>query len=1106
MSVRMSGLAFVAVLGVSVAAFAQVNPNLYAGLRWRNLGPHHGGRIASVSGAIGPGQAGVFYAGLPQGGMEKTTDAGVTWFYIFDQFKNVDSVGAVQVAPSNPDIVYAGTGDSVGGSLGDGMYKSTDAGKTWTHIGLENTVKINTILISPTDPNVVLVSTQGNATHNGRGVFQTTDGGQTWTNVLNPKGYNGTRDIAYAFDVPNVVFATTQGTGGFRFGPRPRNAPKPKPAQLFKSTDGGQTWTQITTIPDYTGRIGVAVAMHTNAQRIFVVGNGIDHGSGLYRSDDGGQTWRHMDVHDLDVGNGQGSYSCGVYVSSTDPNVVYTMATAVYRSTDGGNTFAPFKGAPGGEDAHPMWIDPTNGNRMIEGMDQGAGITLNGGTTWSSYYSQTDSQLYHLATTNTYPFWILASQQDTGAVMVRNRGDFGEVNYDWHPLDSSEFGRLAISPLNPNIVYGVGYGPGGGGSGIIKIDTSTGQWENVAPNFGVNATKYHQGRDFAKHFDTAFNPSALYVAYQCLMVTTDGAQSWKVFSPDLTTKQGQPQIQCGAPEPGVKTGGPFNPFASRGNSINDFSISTAKKGVFWTVSSNGQIYNTMDGGKHWNNVTNIPNAKGISFLNIQASHQNPQEAYISGRLGGGRGFSAAPAHGDTNVPLIWRTTDGGKTWTKIVSGLPQDQRSESWVNVVREDPEQPGLLFCGTESAVYVSFDDGNNWQSLQLNMPTTSIRDLKFHTFDHENDIVIVTYGRGIWVLDDYAPLRQIAAKASSIASAPAYLFQPGDAIRSRINTNWDQPTEPWEHYAENPPYGAAFYYYLSQAPTGQISLSIYDSHGGLVDTITSTLPPAITGAEFPAYWLATPESRALSTNVGTNRFVWNLHYAPPPAFQHDLENQMDSVEHETTPGPKGPQVIPGVYTVKLTVNGQTYTRKLTVINDPRVGQGPEVMAALRAQNKLNMLTYRSMFYSYGGHAAAAAALAQVTAVEKANSTGAVAAQAKVIEVKLSSIAGKLPPAGGGFFRRGAVPKPGQLQSFVQANNAFNTMVSMQQVGLDMAPTPAQIATWESDCQNYERTVTAWDTMRSKTLVAFNSLLRQNNLQAITVAPGKLSDPSCKF
>ncbi|MGH9466335.1 MAG: WD40/YVTN/BNR-like repeat-containing protein [Terriglobales bacterium] len=1103
---RLSGFLF---LGLSVAAMAQVNPSLYAGLRWRNIGPHHGGRVSAVGAPIGPGQEAIFYAGLPIGGLMKTSDAGETWFPIFDQFKNVDGIGAVAVAPSDANIVYVGTGDSIAGDNGDGMYKSTDAGKTWTHIGLENTVKINLILISPTDPNVVLASTQGDPKYNGRGVYRTTDGGQTWTNVLDPKGYNGTLDIARAYDDPSVVFAATEGEGGFRFGPPPPGAPKPKPAELFQSTDGGVTWTQITTIPDYPGRIGVAVAMHTNAQRIYIEGNNIHGGSGLFRSDDGGQTWTHMDPTDRRVANGQGSYDCGVYVDSQNPDIVYTISTSIYRSTDGGHTFHAFKGAPDGEDAHPMWIDPTNGHRMITGMDQGAGITLNNGATWSSYYSIEAGQFYHIITTDQYPFWVYGSQQDTGASGTRNRSDNGEVNHDWRPIASSEFGRMAASPVNPEIIYGVGTGPAGGGSGLIKQNMATGDWENVAPNFGMHAGRYHQNSDFAKHFDTAFDPNALYVAYQCLMVTTNGARTWKIVSPDLTTGKSEAQIPCGAPEPGVKIAGPVNPYRPRGNSIADFTISTAKKGMIWTVSSNGQIYNTFDGGKHWTNVTNIADlsnpefARNVVFMNIQASHQNPEEAYVSahlGRISNLGGIPFLPGALDANVALIWRTTDGGKTWTKIVNGLPSDQRTGSYVNVVREDPKQPGLLFCGTESAVYVSFDDGSSWEPLQNNMPTTSVRDLRIQTFDHENDLAAGTFGRGFWVLDDITPLQEIATHEAQIAAAPAYLFEPGDAIRSRVDTNRDMPTEPWEHHAPNPPYGAYIYYYLGQAPSGPISLSIYGANGRLVDTITSTLPPPITGNVYPRYWLASPQSRALSTQVGANRFVWNLHFAPPLAFRHDMNNSMASVEHEITPGPKGPQVIPGVYTVKLTVDRQTYTRKLTVINDPRIGQGPEVMAALDAQNKLNLSAYDAMNASYEANRQVETASRQVAAIVRGGTN--VVKQAKALQVKLKAFGGT--PATGGFFVFRRPAKPGAKQSFIDANNNFNTLVSMVQIGLDMAPTPAQLDAWKGDCQLYNQTVTAWNQMKTETLVSFNHMLSQSQQQPITVSGNKVATLNC--
>jgi photosystem II stability/assembly factor-like uncharacterized protein len=1103
MSRAACGLALSCVLVSGLTATAQVNPNLYTGLKWRNVGPFHGGRIASVTGVIG--QPGVFYAGMPLGGIWKTTSAGVTWFPIFDQETSVDSVGAIQVAPSNPDIIYAGAGDPILGSLGNGMWKSTDAGATWQHIGLQDTVKIDSIVVDPSDPNLVLASALGDTTRHGGGVYRSTDGGQNWTNVLKPADYDGTRDLQFAFDDPSVMLAATQGTGGTGFGaPPPGPRAKIKPALVFKSTDEGKTWTQIK-IPPFQGRVAVAVAMHTDGQRMYIVGNPIENGSGLYRSDDGGATWKHMAGKDTRIGNGQGAYSCGVFVDSQNPDVVYTVSTAMYRSTDGGVTFEPFKGAPGGEDYHKLWIDPTNGKRMLVGTDQGASVTLDNGRTWSLWYTEVISQIYHVATDNQYPYRIMGAQQDTGAVMISSRGNWGQVNFtDWSPLPSSEFGIVRPDPKNPNIIYGVGYGPGGGGSGLVKIDMSTGQWENVAPNFGSDATRYTVGRDFQKKFDIAFDPGALYVAYQCLVVSRDGAHSFTAASPDLTTAKDKPQTPCAQEHrepvvPSARMDAPPEPY------ISDFSISTVKRGVIWTVSSNGQIYNTMDHGKTWNNVSNISDVPPHTIFDTIEAGDDANTAYLAARIGVERGSPPLPPSEDADLPLIWRTTDGGKSWVSIVNGLPSDERTGSWVNTVRTDPKQPGLLFAGTETTVYVSFDNGDQWQPLRQNLPSTSIRDLEVHTDTHMNDLVISTYGRGFWVLDDIAPLRQIAANAKTISTSSAYLFAPEEGIRARINSNWDQPFSVEVPHAANVPYGVTVDYYLSQQPSGPIQLQVYDAAGNLVRTMTSTPPPPIEGALYPHYWLAAPETRALSTHVGLNRVNWNLEYDDPPALRHDLENEMNMTEGSTTPGPHGPQVIPGIYKLKLTVDGQVYTRDATVLNDPRAGQSPALMAGLRVQNKLSLLSMKGMEQSDAGYEEVSGAKDQVASLMHNNPPADVATQAKTLEDSLTKIGGVLLPNGGfGGGRRGP-SDPNAMQSFMDLNNSYNVLVSMVQVGLDMAPTHTQIATWQKDCSDLNRTTEAWKDMQ-KQLTDFNAVLAKNNLQQITVAPTKLTSSTCSF
>ncbi|HEX5863958.1 MAG TPA: glycoside hydrolase [Casimicrobiaceae bacterium] len=1116
--------------------------DLFAGLRWRNIGPFHGGRIAAVTGAIG--QPGVFYIGAPAGGIWKTTSAGVTWFPIFDQFTNVDSIGAIQVAPSDSNIVYAGTGDSVQGSLGDGMYKSIDAGKTWTHLGLEDTVKINRISIDPKDPDLVLVSTQGDARHSGRGIYRSTDGGKTWVNVLKPENANGTRDLEYAFDMPHVMFATSQSLfgGGFGGGGGGGAAPQgPNGTQLFKSTDAGKTWKKVDTLPPYTGRISVAIAMHTKGQRVFVVGGLLQGGSGLYRSDDQGATWQHMGGDDTRVANGQGAFSSGVWVDSQNPDILYTISTTVYRSTDGGRTFSAFKGAPGGEDPHDLWIDPTNGQRMLFGFDQGPAVTLDGGQTWSGYYQIPIAQIYHISTDTRYPYWVMGSQQDTGAIMTRSRSDQGQITVvDWLPLPSSEFGTLAPDPLKPTTVYGVGYGAGQG-NGLIKIDLATGQWGNVAPNFGADSGLYVAGRDFWKRFDTAFEPKALYVGYNCILVTRDGAQTWKAFSPDLTKPKGEPMAPCGvAPAPGT-TGGrganaaappagttpaatpppatpttPTNPVAGLPASarfISDFAISTVKKGVVWTGSSTGQVYRTVDGGVTWTNVTNFPDlpAGAIAIgqiVTVEAGHSDVDTAYVLVNGGGGGSGTQAPEQHH-----IYRTHDGGKTWTRIVNGLPVDERTGSRLNVIREDPKQKGLLFAGTETTVYVSFDDGDHWQSLRLNLPSTSIRDMVFHTADHINDLVIGTYGRGFWVLDDMSPLRDIAAKAQQIAAAPAYLFKPGDAIRSRMNSNWDQPMNPEMPHAPNPPFGALLYYHLSQKPAGEIKLQIFDSANKLVRTITKAPPPPVVGRiPYPDYWLMPSSERALSTNVGTNRINWDLRYDDPPGYNPDINNQMNSAPGTVTPGPHGPLALPGTYTVKLLVDGATYTQTLVVHNDPRIGEGANVMSALRTQNKLAMAAGQGMKDSYAANQEVAAVRAQLAAMARGSLPPDVATVLTALDAKLATIGGVRPSGrggGGGFGGgAGAARAPGSVIPFFAVNALFNTVLApLAQNGLDMPPTKSEVDTWESGCKEFTATANAWKTMLGVDLIGFSSQLTKNNLTPLKITPTALAVPaSCTF
>ncbi|HZS43682.1 MAG TPA: hypothetical protein VFC63_01155, partial [Blastocatellia bacterium] len=641
----------------------------------------------------------------------------------------------------------------------------------------------------------------------------------------------------------------------------------------------------------------------------------------------------------------------------------------------------------------------------------------------------------------------------------------------------------------------------------------TGQWGNIAPNFGSDANLYAAVRDFWKRFDTAFDPKAMYVGYNCILVTRDSGETWKSFSPDLTAPKGQPMQQCGVAPPPPPTPAPGAPQGGRfvqRPAISDFSISTVKQGVVWTGSSNGQIYNTMDGGKTWNNVTNFTDLpQNADFVTVEAGHNDVNTAYVLANIGFGRGGGAPSPEADQH--FIYRTHDGGKTWTRIVNGLPMDERTGSQVHVIREDPKQKGLLFAGTETTVYVSFDDGDHWQSLRLNLPSTSIRDMVFHTDDHMNDLVICTYGRGFWVLDDMSPLRDIAAKGQQIATAPAYLFKPGDAIRSRMNSNWDQPMNPEMAHALNPPFGALIYYHLGKTPAGEIKLQIFDSANKLVRTITSTRPPMYERPPYPDYWLMPSEERALSTNVGTNRINWDLRYDDPPGYNPDINNQMNSAPAQVTPAPHGPLALPGTYIVKLLVDGATYTQTLVVHNDPRLGEGAALMAALRSQDKLAMAAVQGMKDSYADNEQVAAMRAQLEEIMKGQLPADVADAAKALDAKLGTFGGALGRGGrgggGGGGRNAGGAAPGGVVSFFTINAQFNNVLGpLSQNGIDIPPTKAQIDTWESSCKTFTATVNAWKAMVDENVYGLNSLLTKNNLTPLKI-PATLAAPgSCTF
>jgi photosystem II stability/assembly factor-like uncharacterized protein len=1061
-----------AVLASAHPAVAQrqlaVDPQMYAGLTWRNLGPFRAGRIASVSGAVG--QPGVFYAGLPAGGVWKTTSAGQTWFPVFDAVKEVSSVGAIEVAPSDANVIYAGTGDLVtGGSIneGNGIYKSTDAGRTWQHMGLDGTKQIPSIVVDPRNPAVVLVAAQGDLHQKSetRGVYRSTNGGTTWTRTLFVNDSTGMQKLAYAFDLPNTIFATS--VPHYAAPPLPISAPRPVPlpdsvatgTALYKSTDGGVTWQMLSGggLPRMVGRTSIAVAMNTNAQRVY-----LQTSTGLYRSDDGGMSWRQMAADDTRIRTGQGGYNCGVYVDPQNPDVVYTINTSSYKSVNGGTSFTGFKGAPGGDDPQQMWIDPTNGQRMLMGLDQGAVVSLDGGGAWTSYYNQSTEQIYHLSVDNSFPYWVYGTQQDAGAIRTRIRGNLGEITpLDWNPVSGWEWGTIIADPLDVNTVYA-------SGSGILRISYPSEQWINVSP-----------AQDPARKLRTAFsqpiafapwNPHMLLAGFQSLWSTTDGGAHWTSMSPDLGVRADARMVPTA---PGT------NP--PPGGAIESISASSAMPGLIWIGTNNGLIKVTRNSGKTWEDasVPDLPNAARAEVLFVEASHINPATAYAAiglYRLG-------------DYTPYFYRTRDYGRTWTKIVNGLPVNQPAGSFARVIRSDTKKAGLVFAGTESGMYVSFDDGDHWQPFSQNLPTTSFRDMTIK----DNDLIVATYGRGFWAIDDYSMLRQITP---AIASEPAHLFKPGDTYRTRRNVGADTPFPPEVPHALNPRDGAQVDYWLARAPGGDIALDVFDASGALVRHQTSAaMAPVAEAARppHPNFWVAPPVS--LPKNAGGNRANWDLRYDAPPAFSHSFE--INANPGLTPTSPEGPVALPGIYTVKLTVDGRTYTQTVTVRSDPR---SPATAAGLRAQHALQMQMYETIKTAYAGREAA---IALRNALRGAIPSGAapeladVAARAAALSAQLDTVAG---PDGQRRFVSGPPPAP----SFTAIHGALISQLNAQDLG-DLAPTSGAVAAFAATCKELATVVASWDRLSRTELTGFNTALKSRGRAVLVVPGGVLKAPSCR-
>jgi len=883
-------LAFFALFFYPLLVSAQtIDSSAYSMLKYRMIGPFRGGRTVGATGSAK--QPNVFYIGVNNGGVWKTTDYGRTWQPVFDK-EPTGSIGDVAVAPSNPDVVYAGSGEGIQRpdlSVGDGVYKSTDGGKTWVNTGLKKALQIGGLAIDPNDENKVFVAALGHpyGPNTERGVYRTVDGGKTWDRVLYKDENTGAIQVTIDPSNSNVVYADMWAG---RQGPWENGAWDGPGSGLFKSTDGGTTWVQLTkglpSIADGLGRIGFCVSA-SNPQRLYACVDA-KKGGGLYRSDDGGQSWTEQSTDERLWERGDDFAECKV--DPKNPDVVYIANVVTWKSVDAGKNWLAIRGAPGGDDYHRLWINPEHPEIILLVSDQGAEITMNGGQTWSSWYNQPTAQFYHVSTDNAFPYNVYGGQQESGSVGIASRGNDGQITFrEWHPVGAEEYGYVAADPLNPNIVYG---------GKLTKFDKTTGQVQNIAPQIGRGG-KYRFLRTAPVIFSPVDNKSLFY-AGNVLFKTLDGGNSWEVISPDLT------RATWDIPESvGIYRTDNMKQMPQRGVI---YTIAPSNKNIntIWAGTDDGLIQLTNDGGKTWKNITppEITSWNKVSL--IDAGHFDDQTAYAA----------INKIRVDDMNPYIYKTHDGGKTWEKIVNGLPAEP-----VNAVREDPLCKGLLFAGTETAVYVSFNDGGLWQPLRLNMPATSIRDLVIK----DNDLVIATHGRSFWILDDITSLRHLA-KAKS--NRQTVLFETGFAYRVRWNMNTDTPLPQEEPAGQNPPDGAIIDYYLKNDATSVISLEVYDAAGKLVRTYKSNDQPyPIPPVNIPLYWIRPQE--ILSAAQGAHRFTWDMHTQPlnmPPAYA------IAAIFGQTAPNPTSPWVMPGAYTVKLTVDGKSYAQPLVIKMDPRV------------------------------------------------------------------------------------------------------------------------------------------------------------------------------
>ena len=1032
-------------LAATVSHAQQFNESLYKGMKWRLIGPFRGGRVLAVTGV--PGDPNTYYFGGVSGGVWKTTDSGWTWAPLFDKEK-VSSIGAIAVAPSDPNVIYAGSGEAcIRGNIsyGEGVYKSMDAGKTWKNVGLRDSRQIGRVIVHPRNPDIVFVAALGHAfgPNAERGIFRSTDGGNTWEKVLYKDDKTGAIDITFDPTNPNIVFAAlweavrtpwSFSSGGAGSG-------------LYKSIDGGTTWKRQegNGLPKgIYGRIGVSVS-GGDPNRVYALVEAED--GGLYRSEDGGEKW--IRVNEDHRFRQRAWYFTHIFADPKNTDTLYILNTGLFRSTDGGKTFRLLT-APHG-DHHGLWIDPTNPQRMINGNDGGATITVDGGKTWTLQYNQPTAQFYHVAVDNRFPYYVYGAQQDNTTVAIASRSDHGFIDRpDWYPVGGGESGYIVPDPRDANIVYAGSYA-----GYITRFDKRLGQAQNISvwpesPDGYGAADLKHRFQWTAPILISPHDPNILYISAERLFKSTNAGMSWTAISGDLTRNDKSKQQASGGPLTKDNTSVEYY------DTIFAVAESPLEKGLIWVGSDDGLVHLTRDGGKNWNNITPKEMQEWSMVSLVDASPHDRGTAY-----------AAVDRHKfDDLKPYIYKTDNFGKAWTKITNGIPDG----SFVHAVREDPNRKGLLYAGTETGVFISWDDGAHWQPIQLNLPTAPIHDLVVKN----DDLVVATHGRSFWILDDITPLRQLDP---GMTGSDVYLYKPRHAYRLR--GGGARARGP---VAENPPTGAVINYYLKSKvdEKDEVKLEILDSQGKVIRKYSSRVKKEGEEGQAPTEWPdeETPRDR-LPAEAGMNRFTWDVRYEGPNKVPGEVAGDFRA---------RGPLAVPGAYQARLTAAGKTLTVPVEVKADPRVSTS---QGDLQKQFELALKIRDRVTEGHDAVNQIRDLRGQLKALDKR--LGA-SASGKTLSAACDALDKKMTPIEEGLIQPKIKASEDSLNYPIKLTERLVALASAVE-SADVAPTEQASAVFEVLSRQLDTQLGEWKGILATDLAALNDQLQKGNVPIVAPA-----------